>query len=146
MIQMICGACRVENTLRRAVDGPFSLSPDAELRLVNAGVAQYITQPLTAVATPENDDNSVDNVDTYTETAAADDVMEIVDGHFTIESLMQLTRANMDELAAKLGVDISKCRNKSEIAELLAAVNVDSNETDEEAENPPDLGAAPPVI
>ena len=42
MIQMTCGACRVGTALKRAVDGPFSLDPASEERLVARGVAVYV--------------------------------------------------------------------------------------------------------
>lgn len=42
MIQMICGACRVGIALKRAGDGPFSLDPAGEERLVARGVAVYV--------------------------------------------------------------------------------------------------------
>jgi len=74
--------------------------------------------------------------------AEADDVLDIVDGHFTIESLMRLTRTDMEGLAEDLGVDVSKCRNKSEIADLLSAVEV---QADGDGEAPPKLGAEGPV-
>ena len=75
--------------------------------------------------------------------AEAPDTLDIVDGHFTIESLMELSRADMEKLAADMGVDVKKCRNKSEIAALLAAVEV---QADGDGEAPPELGAEAPVV
>lgn len=76
---------------------------------------------------------------------AGGDTLDIVDGHFTVASLMELTRADMEKLAADLGVNVGKCRNKAEIADLLAAVEVEPGEP-EGVEAPPELGAAPPVV
>lgn len=71
--------------------------------------------------------------------------LDIVDGRFAIESLMELTRPHMERLAASLGVDVSKCKNKSEIAEMLAAIEIAAGAAaDEDA--PPELGADLPVL
>lgn len=75
--------------------------------------------------------------------AVIPDTLDIVDGHFTEEGLMAMTRADMEHLAENLGVDVSKCKNKGEIAKLLAAVEL---ELDGDGEGGPDLGAAPPVV
>lgn len=170
MIMMICGACRVNGELKRAGDDPFSLSSAEEQRLVDAGVAEYVIEPPPEpVATPgEGGDGGAagetlpENNTASTETepgesdgagdsiaelkegeAEASDTLDIVDGHFTIESLMKLSRTDMEELAAELGVDVKKCRNKREIAALLAAVEV---KTDDGGETPPELGVEGPVV
>lgn len=83
---------------------------------------------------------------------ASAETLDIVDGHFTVESLMEMTRDNMEKLAADLSVDVSKCKNKPDIAAALAAVEVKPGEPEEDdelegdGEAPPDLGAAPPVV
>lgn len=169
MIKMICGACRVNGELKRASDGPFSLHPAEEHRLVGAGVAEYVIEPPPGpVATPgeggdggaagetmpenvtastgtepgESDGVGEDTAELMEGEAEAPDTLDIVDGHFTIESLMKLSRTNMEKLAADLGVDVKKCKNKSEIAALLAAVEV---KTDDGCEAPPELGVEGPV-
>ena len=43
---------------------------------------------------------------------------------------MRLTRAEMEQLAADLTVDVSKCRNKGEIAALLAEAEVHADDDD----------------
>nr|WP_300184638.1 hypothetical protein [uncultured Agathobaculum sp.] len=83
-----------------------------------------------------------DEDETAADGAVIPDELDIVDGHFTEDSLMTMTCANMEKLAADLGIDVSKCKNKSEIASLLAEVELDA---DEESETPPDLGAEAPV-
>ena len=170
MIKMICGVCRVDGTLKRAADGPFSLPQEQEVYLVNAGVAEFVPQwRPERVATPaEGEDGGGlgetppegDPASTGQETgesgsadeetaelhegeAEAPDTLDIVDGHFTIESLMELSRADMEKLAADLGVNVSKCRNKSEIAALLAAVEVHA---DGDREALPELDAEGPVV
>ena len=170
MIKMICGVCRVDGTLKRAADGPFSLPQDQEVYLVNAGVAEFVPQwRPERVATPaEGEDGGGsgetppegDPASTGQETgesgsadeetaelhegeAEAPDTLDIVDGHFTTESLMELSRAEMEKLAADLGVDVKKCRNKSDIAALLVTVEVHA---DGDGEAPPELGAEVPVV
>lgn len=170
MIRMICGVCRVDGNLKRAADGPFSLPPEQETRLVNAGVAEFVAQWCPErVATPgEGEDGggagvtSPENAPASTgqETgnsggadedtgklqegeAEAPDTLDIVNSHFTVESLMELSRADMEKLAADMGVDVKKCRNKSEIAALLCAVEVQPGGS---GEAPPELGAEAPVV
>lgn len=72
----------------------------------------------------------------------ASDALDIVDGHFTKESLLQMQRPEMEKLAAEFGIDTRKCRNKGEIADLLVAVEV---EPGDDGEAPPELGAEAPL-
>lgn len=101
------------------------------------------------VATPSEGENDgapgVDKVEDETDAdgTVIPDTLNIVDGHFTEDSLMTMTRADMEHLAEDLGVDVSKCKNKGEIAKLLTAVEL---ELDGDEEDGPDLGAAPPVM
>jgi hypothetical protein len=55
------------------------------------------------------------------------------------EQLMELTRAKLEELAADMGVDVSTCKNKGEIADLLVQAPV------EPGPELPDLGAEDPA-
>ena len=159
MIKMICGVCRVDGTLKRAADGPFSLPQEQEVYLVNTGVAEFVPQwRPERVATPaEGEDGGGsgetppegDPASTGQETAElqegeaeAPDTLDIVNGHFTIESLMELSRADMEKLAADLGVEVKRTMNKSEIAALLCAVEVQPGGSGEAL---PELGAEGPV-
>lgn len=169
MIKMICGACCVEGRLKRASDGPFALPPAQEVRLVSAGVAVFVAGDSGTVATPVRGEDGVGvgaawagypPASAEQETSVSDgedentaelqegeikagDTLDIVDGHFTIESLMELSRADMEKLSADLGVDVRKCRNKSDIAALLAAVDI---QEDSGGDAPPELGAEAPVV
>lgn len=162
MIKMICGVCRVDGTLKRAADGPFSLPQEQEVYLVNAGVAEFVPQwRPERVATPaEGEDGGGsgetppegDPASTGQETAElqegeaeAPDTLDIVNGHFTIESLMELSRADMEKLAADLGVEVKRTMNKSEIAALLCAVTEFEVQPGGNGEALPDLGAEGPV-
>lgn len=46
MIQMTFGVYGAKNGMKRASDGPFSLSPEEEARLVARGVAKYVGAPV----------------------------------------------------------------------------------------------------
>ena len=173
MIYITCGTCGTSQGYKSKNDGAIALPAAEERRLVARGVAEYVTKPVigpdTGVATPaEGEDGGGagetppegDTASTGQETgesggageetaelqegeAEAPDTLDIVDGHFTIESLMELSRADMEKLAADLGVNVSKCRNKSEIAALLAAVEVHA---DGDREALPELDAEGPVV
>lgn len=173
MIYITCGTCGTSKGYKNKNDGAITLPAAEERRLVTRGVAEYVTKPVigpdTGVATPaEGEDGGGagvtppenEPVSTGQETgesggtdeetaelqdgeAEAHDTLDIVDGHFTTESLMELSRADMEKLAADVGVDVKKCRNKSEIAALLAAVEV---QADGDGEAPPELGAEGPVV
>ncbi len=55
---------------------------------------------------------------------------------------MELSRADMEKLAADLGVEVKRTMNKSEIAALLCAVEVQPGGSGEAL---PELGAEGPV-
>ena len=49
---------------------------------------------------------------------------EMVEGHLDAEQLAAMKKAELEQLAADLGVDISNAKNNRERAELIAAVPV----------------------
>lgn len=49
---------------------------------------------------------------------------EMVEGHLDAEQLANMKKAELEQLAADLGVDISNAKNNRERAELIAAVPV----------------------
>ena len=172
MIYITCGTCGTSQGYKNKNDGAITLPAAEERRLVARGVAEYVTKPIigtnTGVATPAERNRfgvagetppEGDPASTGQETgessgageetgelqegeAEAPDTLDIVDGHFTIESLMELSRAEMEKLAADLGLDVKKCRNKSDIAALLVTVEV---QADGYVETLPELGAEGPV-
>ena len=138
-------------------DGPFNV-PDAEAkRLVELGVAEYATKALASPPAPAGE-NALEIVNTSDQEypaetplapptepdePAPEDCIDIVDGHMTVESLMKMTRADMEALAEDLGLDnVKKCKNKSEITALIAQVEVGLDE--QHGEEPPVIGAAMP--
>lgn len=157
MIQMICGYTGVGTKLVGPKDGPFELSPEGEKRLVELGVAEYATKALASQPEPAGESapevpgvNTSETKEpaeaplassTEPDEPAPEDCIDIVDGHMTVESLMKLTRADMEALAEDLGLDVKKCRNKGEIAALIAQVEIDPDQQHGEG---PDLAAALP--
>ena len=138
-------------------DDPFEV-PDAEAqRLVELGVAEYATNALASQPEPAGESaQEAPGVNTSeaeqpaeaplappaeTDEPAPEDCIDIVDGHMTVESLMKLTRADMEALAEDLGLDVKECKNKSEIAALIAQVEVGLDEQHGEG---PALSAALP--
>ena len=73
------------------------------------------------------------------------EVLDIVDGHFTVESLMKMTRADMESLAGDLGLDVSGCKSKADVADELAKVDIDPPKPGD-GEAPPEIGAEAPVV
>lgn len=169
MIQIKCGTCGTSQGYKTPTDGALSLPISEEARLVSRGVAAYVTKPIigavTGVATPssgkENEgtsenppstaeppvgaDDGEDASGVYEGTAEVDGTLDIVDGHFTKESLMELTRTSMEKLATDMGVDVSRCKNKGDIADLLVEVEIDPP-AEGGGEASPELGAEAPVV
>ncbi len=162
MIRMISGVTRIGNTTMTPESGIFAADPAIEARLVAAEVAEHANG---GVATPENGEyltvkggtlsdcvsgstgaksgQSEDTAELQTGEVEVDNAVEIVNGHMTFDSLMGLTRSNMEKMAEDMGLDIRKCKNKSDIANLLSAVEVQTEIGDEVA---PNLGAEDPII
>ena len=131
--------------------------PDGEaVRLVKLGVGRIIsealpTYPDTRIADVATSADSISaagvednkpNEENETDGVEISDTLDIVDGHLTIDSLMRMTRADMEHLAEDLDVDVSKCKNKSEIATLIAAVDIEPQDTEGTL---PALGAEAPI-
>lgn len=111
-----------------------------------AGVTPPENNPAsTGQETGESEDGGEDEDTTELQEGEveADDALDIVDGHFTRESLLRMQRPDMEKLAADFGIDARKCRNKGEIADLLVAVEV---QPEDSGEAPPELGAEGPVV
>ncbi len=121
MIRMICGVYGGKDGLKRAGSGPFCLSEKEEARLVRRGVAVYVNveDALNMCGLPQLDDMP-----------GADDAIDINNNRFTEESLMKLTRENMEKLAADMGIDVSGCRTKADIAKILAVTKAQADEDD----------------
>lgn len=192
MIRIICGTCETALGYKTRADGELTLPAAQEKRLVERGVAEYVTRPVIndtdntfgeiagdalrriygtfsedtasgADSPVDGGDEDVAGIDPPDDTPPVEglenggddtpavnlpcsaETLDIVDRHFTRESLMLMRRPDMEKLAGDLGVDVSRCKNKSDIADLLVEVEIEvQNETGGEA--PPELGAEAPVV
>ena len=169
MIRITCGTCGTSRGYKTQADGALTLPAAEEQRLVRRGVAEYATRPIIgngadspvedgdgggAGIDPSDEDPPVEGLEngggeyeaeTRVGLANVADALDSVDGHFTRESLMEMLKPNMVKLAADLGVDISGCKNKGDIADLLVAVEVEAS-TETSDEDPPELGVEAPVV
>lgn len=129
MIRMKSGVYGARNMLKRASDGPFSLSDKEEARLVNRGVAEYVYehQPVANEETP-----TIPQYD------------------------VGMTEKQLRGIAAYFCVDVSTAKKKQDIVDLLDAhfETADDEEHDDEdgierpgGEDPdaPSLGAEDPT-
>ena len=103
----------------------------------------YIDPPCKAPPV-EGLENGGDDIPTGDLPGSAE-MVDIVDGHFDRESLLHLTRPQMEKLAEDLGVDVSRCKNKNDIADLLVEVDV-AILAENDGEAPPMLGVEAPVV
>ena len=176
-VKIICGGCSFTRNGRPAVAyrGDVVSVGDAEAALLTGiGAARIIDEsgapehpaaggqkaPVSAPApeagttppdgrdVPDGGDSGQDApVQSVPESISIPDTLGIVDGHFVRDDLLAMERKDMEALAADLGVDVSKCRNKGAIADLLAAVELDLADTaGEDDEAPPDIGVEGPVV
>lgn len=176
-VKIICGGCSFTRNGRPAVAyrGDVVSVEDAEaVLLAGVGAARIIDEsgapecpaaggqeaPVSATVpeagttqpnggdAPDGGDSGQDvAVQSIPESIAIPDTLGIVDGHFVRDDLMAMERKDMEALAADLGVDVSKCRNKGAIADLLVAIELDlTDAAGEDDEAPPDIGAEGPVV
>ena len=168
MIYITCGTCGTSKGYKSKKDGAITLPDAEEMRLVARGVAEYVTRPI--IGPVDDADSPVDGGDgggtginppgedppvERLENGGSEDparglpdsaeTLDIVDGHFTRESLMLMRRPDMEKLAGDLGVDVSRCKNKGDIADLLVEVEAEAP-AESGGEAPPELGAEDPVV
>lgn len=161
MIKIKCGTCGTSQGYKTESDGELTLPAAEEKRLVDRGVAKYVTRPIISpdngVATPPVEDG-VAGMGTNTPgekkeaggpmTISAGalpgtaDGLDIVDGHFTEESLSALKNAELKALAIDLGLDPGKCGNKAEFVALLLPVEI----IDEDDGDAPSLGSGDNIV
>ena len=121
MIRMKSGVYGARNVLKRASDGPFSLSDKEEARLVNRGVAEYVYEH---------------------QPTASDDVPTIP--RYDIG----MTEKQLRGIAAYFRVDVSTAKKKQDIVDLLDAHfgAEDGEEPDEEDGSAGDPGTEDPDV
>ena len=168
MIRIICGTCGTSQGYKTAADGELTLPAAEEKRLVSRGVAEYATRLITGPASdadspvedgdgggagidPSDEDPPVEGLENGgsdippRDLPGSAETVDIIDGHFDRESLLKLSRPQMETLAGDLGGDVSKCKNKGDIADLRVEVEVEAP-AEADGEAPPELGAEAPVV
>lgn len=139
MIQIINGFISYKGKMYDNKSGPIELPEASEKRLVEHGTAKYVGFVSASNAAPAGENSAAAAcVNTSEQNRPAEAPPAPLDGialdncitfdengHMTAESLMQMTRTNMEALAEDLGLDVKKCKNKAEIASLLAQVEID---------------------
>lgn len=161
MIKITCGTCGTSKGFKTSGDGEFTLSADEEKRLVSRGVAEYVTRPIigadSGVATPtvphseggggNNTPDQAGGQKMALDGLEIPDVLDIVDGHFTVESLGALTNKALAQLSTDLGLEDAKaCKNKADYVALLSSVELEMPDQDEgDDDEPPTPGAELPV-
>ncbi len=125
MIRVISGVCDTELGLKRSTDGPFTLSPEAEKRLVDRNVAEYVYKP---VATAEARLNAVETGVTKPASETIATGLGIVDSgetHYLDKGqLAEMSFAELKSLAKDMGISCGSLRSKNEYIEAIAAVPV----------------------
>lgn len=142
------------------IGGTVDVTDEEASRLVRLKVAKIIDEetPADGVATPPappsgggagvNAADGNGGAEGQENGNEDDEVLDIVDGHFTVESLMKMERKDMEALASDLEIDanaVKKCKNKTELANLIAEVEV-AVEDDGDEEPPVDTGEEPPAL
>ena len=125
MIQVIAGTVGFYDGMKvvpiTAEDGPITLEPAVEQRLVSKGVAKYVDDA--GMATPAGD------------AAEYSDAMKLAD---------------LKGIALKYGADpaeVKKATSKAKAIELIEAAKADNDDDTEadDGEQPPQFGASDPV-
>ncbi len=144
MIRMVCGAYGGKDGLKRAGSGPFCLSEEEEARLVRRGVAAYVSVDNLLDMCGRTQPDSLPGAGDIIKAAHNLFTNDADNNQLTEESLMKLTRENLEKLATDMGADISGCRTKADIAKVLAATEVGADEDEEDAL--PELAPVEPVL
>lgn len=129
MIQIKCGTCGTSKGYKTVADGPLSLPAAEEKRLVQRGVAEYMTRPIIGPDMPTvmpaggselpGKPEDTPGTDPASEAAAGGEE----DGADEVTRLEKLPKADLEAMARDLGVDSSKAKNKHELAVLIAAAD-----------------------
>lgn len=129
MIRVISGVCDTELGLKRPTDDPFTLDPDAEKRLVDRKVAEYVYTPVATVeAKPNGDVAGVTMVETD-RVATGLGIACNEDCHYLDrEQLEEMTFADLKSLAKEMGISSTKLRSKADYIEAIASVPVELGE------------------
>ena len=153
MIIITSGTVGTSKGIKTSKSGEVELPFEEEARLVNRGVAQYMTIPV--LSKPEKDvaTHGEDNIpdlpisdmaDAKNATKECSDTTGSQNAsHLDKEQLMTMSIADLRKLAADMGIDVSGLRKKADIVDALAVEAVYPG--DDEEDVPPDLIAEDPI-
>lgn len=125
--------------------GICEVSDEEAQRLSKLGVARVLVdQPVHTVATPSGGDDAIEvGVYPSDEIKAADGAG---DAYLDADQLKDMTVPNLRELAIDMGIEASKLKTKAQLIDAITAVPVQEPDADSTVDQPPDLGAEPPVL
>lgn len=128
-----------DRTVPVRMGGTCQVDDQEAERLVGLGVAAYVEE--IPVFMPNQRKDGTGPEASSEEPFGPHDTLDIVEGHFTPDSLETMTKTDLAKLASDLGLDVRKCKNKDEMIHLISSADV---QPDEEA--PPDLTLGDVVV
>lgn len=128
MIYITCGTCGTSQGYKTSADGALSLPACEEARLVSRGVAEYVTRPVTgedpdALPEPLPSGNEPQDIQEAGGAEPPADGDEEPDSGDEAAQLERMTKAELEQMARDLGLDISTARTKRDLAALIAAAD-----------------------
>lgn len=141
MIQIVQGTFGYWNVTivvpKTSKDGPLELEPALEQRLVEKGVAKFVSeaQPLEDPAAPDGDEEP---------RGPADSGEDPDDGLPAYSTDMKLDE--LKKIAAAYDVDASKMRSKADVVAAIDAVKSQLGEAPEDGDAPPVVDPAVAVV
>lgn len=104
--------------------GPIDVDPEEAARLVEAGVAEYVTdEPAKAAKAPEAPAEAAKAPESPSE--------ETVTGHLDGTDLESMTFAELKALAQDMGIETGKIKSKAAMIEAITAVEVEAPAEDD---------------
>lgn len=129
MIHITCGTCGTSDGYKTAADGTLSLPAAEEKRLVSRGVAAYVMRPVMEAAPPDRPPSSSPDPEQMPQDTAGEETPSEAatapagepSDSMSVAALERMTKADLEQMAQDMGVDISGAKNNRERAELIAA-------------------------
>ena len=113
--------------------GPIDVEPEEAARLVEAGVAEYVTdEPAKAAKAPEApaEEPADEEPEAPAEEPVAEELEapaeETVTGHLDGTDLESMTFAELKALAQDMGIETGKIKSKAAMIEAITAVEVEA--------------------
>lgn len=136
MIVIKCGTYGAKDGMKRAGDGPFSLSEKEEARLVERGVAEYVAcanapQLIGFDETPPGGGEVAE-----TESASSDEPL----------NFGAMTAKKLRELGSELGLSFPVTMSKEKMIEAIEAAIAEPDEEEPDAEGEEEPDEAAPVF